>query len=127
MNNNILIVEDDFIMAKAISNILKKENYITTIAINGKVAFELLDKFEYDLILTDLMLSINNGLEILQYSKNIHPNTPVIVITSVSSENMIEEVFKLQADDLIRKPILAGELLLRIKRVLNTPDIKLSL
>ena len=123
--NKILVVEDDPIMLKAIGNILTKSGYEITIAKNGKEAFEKLASIEFDLVLTDLMMPFNNGLEIVEKSRKL--NTPVIVVSSVGSEDIITECFKLGISDFLKKPIMAAELLARIRKVLKDDNPKLSL
>ena len=53
---NILVVEDDEIMLKAIKNILSKDGYNVILAKNGKEAFDKLENADYDLVLSDLMM-----------------------------------------------------------------------
>jgi len=118
---DILVIEDDEIMLKAIKNILSKDGYNVLIAKDGKDAFENIQTKTFDLVLTDLMMPYANGLEIVsrirQEEKN--NNTGVIVVSSVGNEDTITEAFRLGADDYLKKPIMAGELLIRIRRLLN--------
>jgi DNA-binding response OmpR family regulator len=117
---DILIIEDDEIMLKAIRNILNKDGHTVSTAKDGKEAFEKLDSGVYDVVITDLMMPYANGLEIVSRirSDESKKNTGVIVVSSVGNEETITEAFRLGADDYLKKPIMAGELLIRIRKLL---------
>jgi len=118
---NILVVEDDEIMLKAIRNILNKDGFNVVIAKDGKEAFEKVQAMDYDLVITDLMMPYANGLEIVSRIRNDESknNIGIIIISSVGNEDTITEAFRLGADDYLKKPIMAGELLIRIRRLLD--------
>jgi len=117
---NILVIEDDDIMLKAIRNILNKDGFNVITAKDGKEAFELLETAEYDIVITDLMMPYANGLEVVSRlrSDTTKRNVGIIVVSSVGNEETITEAFRLGADDYLKKPIMAGELLIRIRKLL---------
>lgn len=117
----ILIIEDDDIMLKAIRNILTKSGYTVLTAKDGKEAFDLLENSEYDVVITDLMMPYANGLEVVSRlrSDSTKRYVSIIVVSSVGNEETITEAFRLGADDYLKKPIMAGELLIRIKKLLD--------
>ena len=116
---NILVIEDDDIMLKAIRNILTKDGYNVVIAKDGKEAFEKLENSEYEVVITDLMMPYANGLEVVSKlrSDETKRNVGIIVISSVGNEETITEAFRLGADDYLKKPIMAGELLIRVRKL----------
>jgi DNA-binding response OmpR family regulator len=93
---------------------------------DGKEAFEMLDTAEYDIVVTDLMLPYANGLEVVSRVRNDNTrrNVGIIVVSSVGNEETITEAFRLGADDYLKKPIMAGELLLRIRKLLANKNSK---
>ena len=117
----ILIIEDDDIMLKAVRNILSKSGYNVITAKDGKEAFEQMDNADYDIVITDLMMPYANGLEVVSRLRNdsTKRHVSIIVVSSVGNEETITEAFRLGADDYLKKPIMAGELLLRIKKLLD--------
>jgi len=127
--SNILVIEDDDIMLKAIRNILGKDGYNVVTAKNGKEAFEKLENAEYDVVVTDLMMPYANGLEVVSRlrSDETKRNVGIIVISSVGNEETITEAFRLGADDYLKKPIMAGELLIRIRKLLANKNSKSQL
>ena len=123
---NILILEDDKIMLKALSIILSKAGYKVIVASDGKEGFEQINKAKYDMILTDLMMPYCNGLEIVgkirsDFTKN---HIPIIVISIIGNEETIAEAYRSGANDYIRKPIIANDLLVKIKNYLIIKEIK---
>lgn len=140
MNNSdikILIAEDDILMIKILEFILKKEGYQITSCKDGLSAIEKIPVLIPDLIITDIMLPFRSGLEIIGYSKEHFPNTPVIVVSSLGEEeSTVVEAFNLGADDFVSKPFNPNELLLRVKRLFaktkhsikpnDTPTINIS-
>ncbi len=117
---NILIIEDDEIMLRAVKNILAKDGHSVLTAKDGKEAFEYLENANYDIVLTDLMMPYANGLEVVSKLRN-DPNrrhVGIIIVSSVGNEETITEGFRLGADDYLKKPIMAGELLIRVRKLL---------
>jgi DNA-binding response OmpR family regulator len=118
--STILVIEDDEIMLKAIKSILSKDGHRIIIAKNGIEAFEMVDNETYDAVLTDVMIPFANGLEVVgkvrsDAGKN---HIGIIVMSSIANEETIIEAFRLGADDFLKKPILAGELMLRMRKLL---------
>ena len=114
----ILVVEDNQLILKVIETKLKKEGYEVINCENGKEAIERITDSLPDLVITDIMLPYNSGLEIVNFVKEkLQKNIPVIVLSGLGQEKTIEEAFKLGADDYMTKPFSLSELLMRIKRV----------
>jgi DNA-binding response OmpR family regulator len=67
------------------------------------------------------MMPYSNGFEVISRFKQ-HPNAdgvPIIVISSVGTENAVREGLSIGADDYLRKPIMPDELLIRVRRFLK--------
>lgn len=116
----VLLIEDDEIMLKVTERILLKEGFTVLAARNGKEAIQKLESEKYDLVITDLMMPYANGFEIISKlkSKEASRHIPIIVISSVGNEDSIMEGFRLGADDFLKKPIMAGELMIRVRRLI---------
>ena len=117
---NILVIDDDVVMQTVISKILSSEGYNVDIAANGKEGLAKIDSKPYELIITDLMMPYANGFEIISKIKQ-HPHgraTSIIIISSVNNEDSVMEGFKLGVDDYLKKPIMRGELIIRVKKLL---------
>lgn len=117
-NQQILLIDDDELILKVINRILTREGYDVKTATNGKDAMELIEQQKFDLLITDIMLPYSNGFEVISKFKQ-HPNAdgvPIIVISSVGTENAVREGLNIGADDYLRKPIMPDELLIRVRR-----------
>lgn len=116
----ILVIEDEPLMLKALKFRLNKDGYEVAIAEDGKKALEILNEEEFDLIITDVMLPFNNGLEIVDFIKNKKKlSTPIVILSAVGAENAVLDGFAIGADDYITKPFSPTELSVRIKRLLK--------
>ena len=115
----ILIIEDEYSLADAISETLQKESYTTKIVTNGEDGEDEALTNIYDLILLDVMLPKKDGFEILRNLKNEKISTPIIMITAKSE--MTDKLKGLEngIDDYITKPFHMRELMARIKIVLK--------
>jgi DNA-binding response OmpR family regulator len=113
----ILVIDDEELMLKALKFRLSKDGYDVDMAIDGRDALKKLEADNYDLVITDIMLPFNNGLEIVNYvKKESGKNIPVIILSAVGAENVVLEGFALGADDYITKPFSPVQLSVRVKR-----------
>jgi len=115
----ILIIEDEYSLADAIAETLKKENYTVDIISDGEEGEDEALTGVYDLILLDIMLPNRNGFEILETLRNEKITTPVIILTAKSEMNDKLNGLENGADDYITKPFHMRELLARVKVVLK--------
>jgi DNA-binding response OmpR family regulator len=116
----ILIVEDETLILKALEFRLKRDGYDVIKAADGREGIRLIETETFNLLITDMMLPFNNGLEVVNKAKELKGKTfPVIVLSNVGLENVVLEAFKLGADDYITKPFSPAELSIRVKRLLN--------
>ena len=118
--SRILVIDDDEIIQNVLEKVLTKEGHHVEIATNGKEGLQKLDLMPYEIVITDLMMPYANGFEIISKLKQ-HPHTEkasVIVISSITQEDSVMDSFKLGVDEYIRKPMMVGELLLRVNKLL---------
>lgn len=119
INLKILIIEDEYSLADAISESLKKENFEVNIITDGiQGEMEALTNV-YDLILLDIMLPGKNGFDILKGLKVEKIDAPIIILTAKSE--IYDKLNGLEngADDYITKPFHMRELIARIKNVIK--------
>ena len=114
----VLVVEDELTLAQTIELYLRRENFRTERAGDGKRALELFQAARPDLVILDLGLPGLDGLEVLK-SVRASSSTPVIILTARDEE--VDELLGLGlgADDYIVKPASAHKLMARVKAVLR--------
>ncbi len=115
----ILIIEDEYNLADAIAETLKKENFTPNIITNGEEGENEALSNIYDLILLDVMLPDKDGFKILQNLRQEKIETPVIMLTAKSEMSDKLNGLENGADDYITKPFHMRELIARIKVVLK--------
>ncbi len=115
----ILLLEDDYDLAKTLKEILELENYKVDIASNANEAYEKTFNNKYDLYIFDINLPDENGIEVLKNLKNADDNTPTIFITALTDLNTMAKAFEAGSEDYIKKPFEPEELLIRIKAKLK--------
>lgn len=114
----ILMVEDDPIILKNLSEILRNEGFESYQAVSVREAKEIIEERKFDLILLDILLPDGNGFSLFSMIKSI-TDTPVIFLTASSDEFSVVTGLDMGADDYIEKPFRPRELISRIKTVLR--------
>ena len=115
----ILLVEDDKMIAEAVSNGLKNARYVVDWVNNGNTAEQALNSQQYDLVLLDLGLPGQDGLQVLKHLRQEKNNTPVLIVTARDDLDSRLAGLDGGSDDYIIKPFDLSELLARIRAVLR--------
>jgi CheY-like chemotaxis protein len=82
---SILIVDDEFGLAEMLREMLRDLGFEVTLAINGRLALEILEEGKVDLVLTDMMMPVMDGAELAKAMRSDHKHrgTPIIMMTSL--------------------------------------------
>ncbi|TRX22118.1 response regulator [Flavobacterium franklandianum] len=116
----IVLAEDNSVLSLLLKFRLEKEGYKLLIAVDGKQAIELIEEYNPELILTDIMMPFVSGLEVISYVRNkLNLKTPIIVFSSAGQEEIVLKAFDLGATDFMSKPFSPHELVIRVKRLLK--------
>jgi len=118
---HILIVEDEPEIRKMVCLALKNASYETSEAENSEQALRLLLDKRSDLIIVDWMLPDISGIKLIRKirQREIHKQTPIIMLTARSEEEDKVSGLDAGADDYMTKPVSIRELLARIKALLR--------
>jgi two-component system response regulator VicR len=110
----ILVVDDEKPISDIVKFNLEKEGYEIATAYDGEEALKMVEEFQPDLILLDLMLPKIDGLEVAREVRKTY-DMPIIMVTAKDSE--IDKVLGLElgADDYVTKPFSNRELVARVK------------
>jgi DNA-binding response OmpR family regulator len=119
MQRTILIIEDDRDIARLVEMHLRDEGYQVEVARDGDTGLARALAQDFDLIVLDLMLPGVDGIDICRRVRARSASTPILMLTSRSSE--LDRVLGLEigADDYLTKPFSVRELLARVKALLR--------
>ena len=116
---SILVVDDELSMREFLDVLLSKEGYKVSVAKNGKQAVTMIEKNEYDLVLTDIRLGDITGLEVLKEAKKKNPDIVIIMISAYSTTEIAVEAMNQGAYDFVPKPFDNIELKETIQKALE--------
>ncbi|OGP85567.1 MAG: Fis family transcriptional regulator [Deltaproteobacteria bacterium RBG_16_54_11] len=119
----ILVVDDEKSMCDFLEIMLHKEGYEVTSTTSGEQALELLDNNLYSMVLTDVKMPGVDGFEVLRKTKEVSPDTVVIMITAYGSPEGAVTAIKEGAYDYITKPFRVEEVKLTIKKSLERSSL----
>ncbi len=118
MANHILIVDDELLIRDPLREFLELSGFQSSMASSAQEALNLIKTNEFDVVITDIMMPVMDGLELTDKIKKEH-DIDVIVMTGHTEDYSYEEAINKGASDFIFKPIRFEELLLRLKRVIK--------
>ena len=121
---NILVVDDERDICRALNIILTKEGYAVTEAYNGEQAVELLRKQDFDLVMTDIKMEKMDGFEVLRQTQQISPGTTVVMMTAFASVGSAVEAMRAGATDYITKPFINDDIRLTVRRIIDGRDLQ---
>jgi DNA-binding response OmpR family regulator len=119
----ILIVEDDEVIMGTLAYDLSRAGYGVSQATTGAEALSLARKMRPDLILLDLMLPDESGIEVCERVRELDEDVVIVMITAKDSEEDIVRGFEAGADDYVTKPFGMKELLARITANLRRIEV----
>jgi DNA-binding response OmpR family regulator len=121
-----LLVEDEKKVADFVARGLRAERFATDVANDGDTGWEFASRYEYDLIILDLMLPGLSGTELLERIRKKGSNPPVLVLTARDATEEKVRHFNAGADDYLTKPFAFAELLVRAQALLRRGPINRS-
>jgi DNA-binding response OmpR family regulator len=113
----ILIVEDEEILRESYQMILSSEPYEVDVANNGKVALDMVQNKDYDLILLDLMMPVMDGVTFLEhFTAGNSPTSKVIILSNLSTGEELTRALELGAHRNTLKASLSPKQLIALVR-----------
>lgn len=114
---DILIVDDEKIIRDAVSQLAEDGGHYAETASNGDTALKSLKEASFDLVLLDVNLDRENGLDVLVKMQQQSPNVPVVVFTAVATTKIAVEAMRRGAMDFLEKPFTPEQLQMVLSRV----------
>lgn len=119
VNGRILIVDDEANIRTALAKLLSKLGHLTKSAANAQEALQLLRGGRFQIVISDLRMQGEDGLQLLREIKEIEPTIDVIVMTAYGTIETAVEAMKQGAYDYIEKPINQERLPILLSRALE--------
>ncbi len=120
----ILIIDDETFICENVERILIDEGYEVCSAASGSEAKQQVQTNDIDLVLLDLNLGMENGIDVLKELREIEPELLVIIITGYGSVESAVDSLKLGAYHYMKKPFKADALRVIVKLALETQTLK---
>jgi DNA-binding NtrC family response regulator len=120
----ILIIDDERIALRNLEHVMQKEGYEVTATQSGPNALKLLEEQPFDIVLTDLRMEKVDGMQILKKSRELYPDTEVIMITGYATLDSAVESMKHGAFYYIAKPFKLEEVRKVVKEAVHKVRLK---
>ena len=115
----ILVVEDDAELRGLFRRVLEKNGYETLEAADGQQALDVLDENYIDLIISDIMMPVMDGYELVRSLREADISIPVLMITAKDAFDDMRRGFLSGTDDYMVKPVNVNEMVLRVGSLLR--------
>ena len=114
----ILVCEDNLLLLKTVEHTLNKQGYEVLKALDGGEGIRILQQEKVDLLITDINMPYNSGLELIQYIRNkLSYKVPVIIMSIINLEDTKKHARELGAVHYITKPFKPETLISMIKDI----------
>jgi two-component system, NtrC family, response regulator PilR len=120
----LLVVDDERSMRELLSIVLRREGYVVTLAENGRVAIDHLERARFDLLISDIKMPDMTGVDVLRAAKRIDPDILGIMITAFASADTAIEAMRLGAHDYLSKPFDVDELKMKVRNALEQRELR---
>lgn len=115
----ILIVEDEEFIAKALTTVLCNQHYAVEVASDGQAAWDLIQAFDYDLIMLDVVLPKLDGISLCRQIRAQDMKMPILLLTGRNNSHDKAVGLDAGADDYVVKPFDSEELVARVRALLR--------
>ena len=126
MKSSILIVDDEPVARKSLTDILRLEGYNVTSVPNGQAAVEYVRTNHIDLMVGDLRMPGMDGLEVVQVVNQLAPDTEIILLTAYASTETAIQALRLRIHDYLQKPAPPAQIVASVKRGLGRRSARMQ-
>jgi DNA-binding response OmpR family regulator len=119
---HILVMEDEFSVARGLEIVLTEEGYVVDLAMTGQSALDKSSENIFDLLVADLRLPDIDGMEVVKQVKKRRPQTEAIVITGYPSVSSAVESVKIGVYDYLRKPFTDDQFMEAVQGALKRKE-----
>lgn len=117
----ILICEDNLLVLRTISVVLKQAGHDPVTVSDGNRAIEMLGTGEFDIVIVDIHLPYHSGLEVIRYLRTeLKKQTPVLIVSAFSDLQVQRQAAEMKVSGYITKPFNPDDLISKIRMALTT-------
>ena len=123
----ILLVEDDPALARALETVLRRDGYPVVVAANGRVAMDVVTKRRVALVISDIFMPDGDGLELLNFLRRLTPHPPLVAMSGAGDGrvgNMLQVAGALGAARILAKPFSPSQMLALVRELIGPPAAK---
>lgn len=122
----ILIVDDEDLIRRMLGRMLRRRGFDTTLAGSAAEARELLAEREFDLVLSDVNMPGESGLDLVRYAMETYPDTAAVMVTGLDDPQIASTALKIGAYGYIIKPFETNEVLINVANALRRRTLELE-
>ena len=126
MKSSILVVDDEPVTRKSLTDILRLEGYNVASVANGQAAVEYVRTHHVELVIVDLRMPGMDGLEVVQVVNQLSPDTEVILLTAFGSTETAIQALRLRIHDYLQKPAPPTQIVASVKKGLIRRETRLQ-
>jgi DNA-binding NtrC family response regulator len=122
LTTTVLLIEDDADVLETLANVLELEGYVPLLAVNGRDGMALFETWHPALVITDLLMPEQEGLETIIAMRRLRPDAKIIAISGgglLKNMDFLDMAAKLGATAVMPKPFEPEELVETVERLLS--------
>lgn len=123
---SVLIVDDEKAIRDSLKVILAEESYATDSAADGEEALQKIKENDFDIVISDIKMPKMDGIQLMEESAKISPQTFFIIMTAFASVNTAVEALRKGAYDYLIKPVEFDDLIIRVKRLIDFKKLSIE-
>jgi len=120
----VLVVDDEPMIVSLLSTILREKGWDVTEAQSGSDGIDQLDRASFDVILTDLVMPGESGIDLLRAAKEIHPDVEVILMTGYANADTAIEAMRNGAFHYIMKPLKTDDVMSLVEKAYSQRQLQ---
>ncbi|WP_020589438.1 response regulator [Desulfobacter curvatus] len=110
----LLIIDDEISIRESLTDLFEDQGYQVFAAENGHVGLDLFFRKNVDVVITDLLMPVMNGLEVMRTIHKSDPDQPMIVISGAGKKQDVIQALQMGAKDYISKPIIDLDIIVHV-------------
>jgi DNA-binding NtrC family response regulator len=116
---SILIADDEESVRESLAEVLREEGYEVTAVADGAIAIAALSQQDFDLVVSDIRMPNVDGLTVLRHTREVAPQTLVLLMTAHATVETAVEAIRRGAQDYLLKPVIFDDVLHKIDHLMQ--------